>query len=152
MSNKMSNNTVQRNDRLVLAGHTGFTLIELMIALAILAFGMLAAATMQYSAIRNNTKGNIYTQANMLAKAKLEYLKNLDINDPELVPRTEPPYTDGSFDGNGNPGGIYTRFWTIRDWGTQATQARRITMTIEWTRLGKTRNVVLTSNTRGSGV
>ena len=149
MSNKMSNNTVQRNDRPMLAGQPGFTLIELLIAMAILAFGMLAAATMQYSAIRNNTKGNIYTQANMLAKAKLEYLKNLDINDPELVPQMIPPYTDGTFDGNGNPGGIYTRFWTIGEWGDQA---RRIVMTVEWTRLGETRNVVLISNTRGSGV
>jgi Tfp pilus assembly protein PilV len=56
-----------------------------MIAMAILAFGMLAAASMQYSAISKNTKGNIYTQANMLAKIKLEYLKNLDIGSDELV-------------------------------------------------------------------
>jgi len=149
MSNKMPTRPKQRNGRPLLAGQSGFTLIELLLALSILAFSMLAAATMQYSAIRNNTKGNIYTQANMLAKAKLEYLKNLNINDPELVPQTEPPYSDGSFDGDGNPGGIYTRFWTIREWGDQA---RRITMTVEWTRLGETRNVVLISNTRGSGV
>ena len=48
----------------------GFSIVELMIALAILALSMLAAASMQYGSIRNNTSGNMVTQANMLAKAK----------------------------------------------------------------------------------
>ena len=128
---------------------SGFSLIELLIAMAILAFGMLAAASMQYSAIRNNTNGNIYTQANMLAKAKLEYLKNLDIDSPELI--SDPvPYSDPSLiDENEQPGGIYRREWLIQDLGTQA---RTITVTVEWNRLGDTRSVVLVSNTRGSGI
>ncbi|UCG06191.1 MAG: prepilin-type N-terminal cleavage/methylation domain-containing protein [Desulfobacterales bacterium] len=149
MSNKGSTNAMQMNYRSVVAVQTGFTLIELLIAMAILAFGMLAAASMQYSAIRNNTKGNIFTQANMLAKAKLEYLKNLDIHDDELIPRTDPPYSDGSINDNGDPSGIYNRYWTIEQVGAQA---RRIRMTVEWTRLGETRRVVLISNTRGSGI
>ena len=44
MSNKMSTHSAQQNYRPVLAGRGGFTLIELLIAMAILAFGMLAAA------------------------------------------------------------------------------------------------------------
>ena len=35
----------------------------LAIAMAILALAMLAAATMQFSSVRNNTRGNIVTQA-----------------------------------------------------------------------------------------
>ena len=118
-----------------------------MIAMAILAFGMLAAASMQYSAISNNTKGNIYTQANMLAKIKLEYLKNLDIGSDELVAGN---YNDPTLiDDNEQPGGIYSRDWLIADLGSQA---RTITVTVQWTRLGETRSVQLVSNTRGSGV
>ena len=49
----------------------GFSLIETLIAMSVLAFGMLAAASMQYSTIRNNTTGNTSTQANSLAKAQL---------------------------------------------------------------------------------
>ena len=57
------------NAELVWIGNSnGFSIIELLIAMGILAFGMLAAASMQYSAIRNNTNANIHTQANMLAK------------------------------------------------------------------------------------
>jgi len=37
----------------------------------------------------------------------------------------------------------------IRELGTQA---RTITMVVEWTRLGDTRSVELVANTRGSGV
>jgi hypothetical protein len=102
---------------------------------------------LQYSAIRNNTNGNIYTQANMLAKAQLEFLKNLDIGSANLAVGD---YNDGALiDENGQPGGIYNRFWTITQLGTQA---RRITVTVRWTRLGDSRQVVVSSNTRGSGV
>ena len=149
MFNKPSNQTVQKTDRSACGNSKGFSLIELLIAMAVLAFGMLAAASMQYSAIRNNTKGNIYTQANMLAKTKLEYLKNLDISSDELVTSTD-PYSDPTLiDDNEQPGGIYSRQWLIQNLGDQA---RTITVTVTWTRLGETRSVQLVSNTRGSGV
>ena len=51
-------------------------------------------------------------------------------------------------DENGEPGGIYTRRWTITDIGTLA---RELTVTVEWTRLGRTRSVQVTSNTRCNG-
>ena len=149
MFNKRSTQPVQQTDKPVCGNPKGFSLIELMIALAVLAFGMLAAASMQYSAIRNNTKGNIYTQANMLAKTKLEYLKNLDIDSAELVASPD-PYSDPTLiDDNEQPGGIYSREWIIEDLGDQA---RTITVTVQWTRLGETRSVQLVSNTRGGGV
>ncbi len=155
MFNNQSSQPVRQADHAVCANSAGclnskgFSLIELLIALAVLAFGMLAAASMQYSAIRNNTKGNIYTQANMLAKTKLEYLKNLDIDSDELIANAT-PYSDPTLiDDNEQPGGIYSRQWLIEDLGDQA---RTITVTVQWTRLGETRSVQLVSNTRGSGV
>ena len=54
----------------------GFSLIELLIAMAILALAMMAAASMQFGSIRNNATGNMVTQASMLAKAQMEVLKN----------------------------------------------------------------------------
>lgn len=130
-----------------LAGSEGFSLIELMIALSILALAMLAAASMQYSAVRNNTSGNVLTQATMLAKAQLETLKNQQIDSTALTPGS---YSDpGSIDGNGQSGGIYYRSWTITTLGLQA---RRITVTVQWTRRGRTRRVIIASNTRGNGV
>lgn len=125
----------------------GFSLIELLIAMSVMALGMLAAASMQYSAVRNNTTGNTSTQATMLAKATLEMLKNQDIDSTALAVGD---YVDPTrIDASGNPGGIYNRNWRI---GLLGTSARRISVTVEWTKFGNTRRVIVRSNTRGSGV
>lgn len=123
----------------------GVTLVELLIAMAILALGVLAAASIQMGTARNNSKGNIYTQAYMLAIERLEILKNQDVS--SLVPGA---YSDTSqIDANGQPGGIYTRNWAIDNLGTMG---RIITVTVQWQRGGKTNRVVLSSNTKGNGV
>ena len=125
----------------------GFSLIELMIAMSVMALGMLAAASMQYSAVRNNTTGNTSTQATMLAKATLEMLKNQDIDSTALAVGD---YVDSApVDASGNPGGIYNRSWRIDPLGTSA---RRIRVTVEWTKFGKSRQVVVRSNTQGNGL
>jgi prepilin-type N-terminal cleavage/methylation domain-containing protein len=128
-----------------LKSNNGFSIIELMIAMAIFAIGMLAVISMQIGTARNNTSGNIYTQANMLAMSQLEILKNNDVI--MLLPGT---YTDASkIDENGHPGGIYTRSWTISDLGVGA---RAITVTVQWNRMGRDRRVEVSSNTKGNGV
>jgi prepilin-type N-terminal cleavage/methylation domain-containing protein len=125
----------------------GFSFIELMIAMAILAMGMLAAVSMHLGSTRNNTKGNIYTQANMLAKSQLETLKNQDV----LNLTAGGPYQDPNnpVDSEGQPGGIYTRSWTI---DTLGTDARRITVMVQWNRQGRPGTVTVSSNTKGGGV
>jgi len=125
----------------------GFSLIEMLIAMSVLAIGMLAAASLQYSTVRNNTTGNTATQANSLAKAQLEMLKNQDIKSTALAVGD---YVDPTpIDANGNPGGIYNRSWRIDQLGTSA---RRIRVTIEWTKFGRSRQVVVRSNTQGNGL
>jgi type IV pilus assembly protein PilV len=125
----------------------GFSLIELMIAMSVMALGMLAAASMQYSAVRNNTTGNTATQATMLAKAQLEMLKNQNIDSAILAVGD---YFDPSpIDSYGNPGGIYNRSWRIDQLGTSA---RRVRVTVQWTKFGDSRQIVVRTNTRGSGV
>ena len=125
----------------------GFSLIEMLIAMSVLAFGMLAAASMQYSTVRNNMTGNTSTQANSLAKAQLEMLKNQDIASTALAVGD---YVDPApIDANGNPGGIYNRSWRIDPLGTSA---RRIRVTVEWTKFGRSRQVIVRTNTKGSGV
>ena len=104
----------------------GFSLIETLIAMSVLAFGMLAAASMQYSTVRNNTTGNTSTQANSLAKAQLEMLKNQDIASTALAVGD---YVDPApIDANGSAGGIYNRSWRIDPLGTST---RRIRVTVE---------------------
>jgi prepilin-type N-terminal cleavage/methylation domain-containing protein len=135
----------------------GFTLIELMIAMAILGMGMMAAVSMHFGTARNNTNSDIITQATMLAKTQLETLKSLNITD--LVSGGPFPSTDVSsialINPNAQPGmrdSIFRRYWTIENLGTDA---RRITVTVEFERIrlfGGQRRVVISSNTKGNGV
>ncbi len=126
----------------------GYMLVEALIAIAIFAVGFLAIATLVLSVTRNNTSGNLLTQANMLARERLEQLKNTP--DITTLPAAQTTFSDGPLDGNGNPGGIYTRTWTVQDvlgFGT----SREIAVTVNWTRRGRDRSVVLSTITKGNG-
>jgi len=116
----------------------GFTLIEVLVAIAIFAIGILAVAKMQYWTFRNNSTGDKTTQATMLARQKIEEIKSQDIEDMA--------------DGN-DSGGIYTREWGVAEPpGCPAgCSARRIVVTVSWDQQGQTRSIELTTITRGNG-
>ena len=124
----------------------GFTLIEVLIAMAIFSIGILAVASMQLWNVKNNTTGNITTLATLLARDQMEQLKNVaDVT--TLASGTDP---NNPVDENGNAGGIFTRSWVVTNpLGGSAT--RQIQVTVSWTKGGPNRSVVLTSITRGNG-
>lgn len=62
----------------------GFTLIEVLIGLIILAIGILAIAGMQITSIRGTSFSNNLSQASILAQERLEFLKSLPISDTRL--------------------------------------------------------------------
>ena len=129
-----------------LKNHRGYMMIEALVAIAIFAIGFLAVATLVFSATRNNTNGNLLTQANMLARQQMEQLKNT----PDITTLRAGKFSDGPLDGNGNPGGIYTRTWTIRD-ALGFDTSREIQVTVNWSWRGRDRSVVLTTLTKGNG-
>ena len=57
-------------------GLSGFTLLELMIALVILGFGLMGVALMVMTSVRGNAFGSRMTQATALAQGKIEELRN----------------------------------------------------------------------------
>jgi prepilin-type N-terminal cleavage/methylation domain-containing protein len=128
--------------------HRGYLLLEIMVAVAIFSIGFLAVGTMIISTTRNNTTGNILTQATLLAGETLEDLKKNSLS--SLTPGG--PYKDprNPIDEWGNTGGIYDRSWVIDD-PVGLNTARRIRVTVSWERLGQTRKVELTTITRGNG-
>ena len=126
----------------------GYMLIEALIAIAIFSIGFLAVATMVFSATRNNTRGNILTQANMLARQQLEKLKNTP--DITMLPSDPTTTTESGIDANGDPGGIYTRTTTIED-TLKFNTSRAVQVTVNWTRRGQNRSVVLRTITKGNG-
>ena len=141
MGVKKLQNTIKKDN--------GFSLIEVLIAISVIALSMLATASMQFSTVRNNTSGNVLTQANMLARDKMEELigtleatkteselaQIVDGEDPSLI------------DADGNPGGIFKRRWFLEDpWGSE--QSRRLTVNVEWSRRGRTRSVEISTNAK----
>lgn len=125
----------------------GFSLVEVLIAIAIFAIGILAVAKMQYGSTHNNTAGNITTQATMLAREKLEELKSLPFTDTDLDfgPHDD---TDDLIAEKGEAMSRYTRKWDVSDPGI-GSNARQIQVTVSWTRHSQTREIELTSITRG---
>ena len=121
-------------------------LIEALMAIAIFSIGFLAVAALVLTATRNNTTGNILTQANMLARQRIEQLKNTP-NIETLDPGTT---TESGIKANGNAGGIYTRTTTIGD-TLGFNTSRAVEVTVNWSRLGQNRSVVLRTITKGNG-
>lgn len=62
--------------------NNGFTLIEVLMAMAIFSIGILATVAMQYSVVAGNTSGNVQNQEMLLAQRIIEAKKNTpDIRD-----------------------------------------------------------------------
>ncbi|MCF8068778.1 MAG: prepilin-type N-terminal cleavage/methylation domain-containing protein [Desulfobacterales bacterium] len=140
-----------------ISDNKGFTIIEFMIAISIIAISILGISTMQISSVRNNKAGNEQTIATKLAQDQMEVLKAENVNDSDslLNPSSFPATvfdSNNPINENGGSGGSFTRYWEVDEYRTD--ESRLVTVTVEWTRHGfggETRNVTLTSLTRGSG-
>jgi prepilin-type N-terminal cleavage/methylation domain-containing protein len=64
----------------------GLTLVELLIALALLGFVLLGITPLFMASVKSNYAGNEYTSINMLARDRLEQLMNLPFNDGQITP------------------------------------------------------------------
>ena len=127
----------------------GYMLIEALIAIAIFSIGFLALATLVLTATRNNTNGNILTQANMLARQTLEQVKNTP--DITTLPSGPTTNTESGIDADGNPGGIYTRTTKIEDiLGFDS--SRSIEVSVSWQWRGRNRSIVMSTITKGKGI
>jgi prepilin-type N-terminal cleavage/methylation domain-containing protein len=67
-------------------GESGVTLVELLIALALLGFIMLGIAPLFIASVKSNYSANEYTSIHNLARDRLEQLMNLPFDDPQLQP------------------------------------------------------------------
>jgi type II secretory pathway pseudopilin PulG len=126
----------------------GYLLIEAIVAMAIFSIGFLAVGKMIIFTTHNNTRSNIMTQATLLATKTLEDFKNTAEISTLVIGEG---FNDGGpVDANGNPGGIFTRSWSVKD-PVGFNTSRQIEVTVRWTRRGLERRIVLTTLTRGKG-
>jgi len=100
-------------------GHHGFTLIEVLIAMAIFSIGILAVGAMQISSTNSNAGARIQTEEYTWVVDQIERLTGLDYNDPDL---------DAGIHSIARP--PYTVSWTV--WFDQpVTGAKRIAVTAD---------------------
>lgn len=116
----------------------GFTLLEIIVAVSILAIGLLAVASMQIAAIQGNSLANKLTEGTNLAQARLEDLMAMQyttgFTDPGL---TQGNYTDTSLSD-------YTITWNVTN-NNPVPTAKRIVVTVTWAEKGATKRVTLNS-------
>ena len=101
----------------------GFTLIEVLIAMAIFAVGILALAGLQVTYIGGNSSAQMQTEATALGAQVIEHLKSLPFDAAELDPAANPhqPPAGGS--------GPYDVRWTVSD-NTPVNNAKTIAVTV----------------------
>jgi type II secretory pathway pseudopilin PulG len=110
------------------SGESGFTLVEALIAVIILVFGLVAVTNLFLMAISTNIIANGSTAATDAAAATIENLKNLPWNDAGLQPAACPAATPCTrFDDMPGVGRIQSS-WVIENVDTRT---RFITVTAE---------------------
>jgi prepilin-type N-terminal cleavage/methylation domain-containing protein len=117
---------------------SGFTLLEVLIAIGILSIGLLGMATLTGSIIGYNRMAREITEATTLAQAKMEELKNEAWGNIQ----TE---TEVNLDaaGNDDPRGIYERVTEVEQQGSEQNPYKIVDVTVNWAWKGKTRNIAL---------
>lgn len=127
----------------------GLSVLEVVIAMGILSFGLLAAAASQLAATRFNRDSHLKTEAAYLAEQQMEAFQAMDGDGIEAV-RTDPGYPNdpgNPIDPDPNDGVArnYVRSWTITPDAPES-GVYTLSVVVSWVdRMGITRNVTLKS-------
>lgn len=137
-----------KEDRIMkrIEGHGGFTLVEILVAVGILVFGLLAVGTMQISAIRGNFFSGNTSTALTLASEKMEDLLNRNWDDATLADTTTTNNADLSSittvdhqEGVTEErqvvaagSGFYRRIWNVADSSAPLPTSKAMTIIVTW--------------------
>lgn len=132
----------------------GFSMIEVLISMGILAIGLLAIMSLQLTSIGFNTGSNITTIADMVAQKRIEEIASGRINDvTSLVSNItgeENPIIEEhvNTDGSSSQSGIFRRqTWILED--SSSSSIRRVKVNVSWTKGGSPKSVTYSVLTRG---
>jgi type IV pilus assembly protein PilV len=115
-------------------GIKGFTLIEVLIVMAIFSIGILAVAAMQMTSTKGNASARRITEATALAENQIENLMQVSYDHADLNTATNP---------HGSTQGPYTINWNVTEVDLDAdgtNDSKTVDVTVNWS-YGKDRSV-----------
>ena len=156
---RFSSSRIQRRGKSIEAG---FTLIEVLVGITILAVGMLAVARMQITAIKGIDQSDESAMALNLAQRELERIINLDYDDSRL---NDTPGNNGDLTSSAStdyqncvdstgatvvPTGsclddpsLYNLIYNVANSAAGGTQYKQVVLMVQWKRKGRTRTRTL---------
>jgi Tfp pilus assembly protein PilV len=114
----------------------GFSLVDVLIGMVVLAIALMSAFLLSIETSRLTSQNMHLSAATALAEFKLEELRNT--NFASIVTGSD----SGTIDEQGNPGGIFSRAWTVAD-NLPVTGLKTVAVTVSWTQWAQTRTYVL---------
>ncbi len=126
----------------------GFTLIEVMIAMLVFSFGMLALGSMQITSIQGNASARDFTQVASLGTDYISGLLHQDYDGSDLTAGAHSPTSDvdgidndndGDIDETGETGDISVA-WVVVD---NVLNTKTVTLTMSWNDQGENRSVTM---------
>jgi prepilin-type N-terminal cleavage/methylation domain-containing protein len=116
----------------------GFSLVEVLIGMLILAIGLASAFTLTVTTSRHTAANrNLATAAN-LAEYKIEELRNASA--PALVSGADPTLLNAL--GQADAAGLFSRAWVVTN-DMPETGLRTVVVSVSWSELGPTRTYTL---------
>jgi len=125
---------------------SGFTLVEIMIALSLLGIGLLSLAVMQLAAMNFNARGRHMTKAAAVAEERMEILMRTRWSDAALAPTawTTPVVVNESVQGaTTSTEQAYNVSWQIAN--VDPGRTRSIDVRVQWTEKTRARQYAISS-------
>jgi type IV pilus assembly protein PilV len=117
---------MQSNKQKIKMNSRGFTLIEVLIVIAIFSIGILAVAAMQMTSTKGNASARRITEATALAENQIENLIQLPYDHADLNPANNP---------HGGPQGPYNTTWNVVEVDLDVdgnNDSKEIDVTVSW--------------------
>ncbi|UQZ88191.1 hypothetical protein C4J81_02775 [Deltaproteobacteria bacterium Smac51] len=150
-------------------GAAGFTLIEVLVAVVVIALGCLAVLAFHASAVRSGSQADSLTAASFLAESQAELLRSLEFdsieisaqqmeNDPVCFSGSNDPCSSGKFNAcynecltregvectGDNRDGCFKRTTALIS-GTPTSRSHTVTVTVQWRGPAKDHSMVYDS-------
>jgi type II secretion system protein I len=130
--------SLDERTKILIGNSKGFTLIEIVVALAIFAIGILAIASIQVGTTTGNARSRFATEAAALAQDQVERLM-LQEYDPS-APAPEFNEANNGSRAYSDLTGRYVVDWIVSAPNTPVDNSITITVVVNWTESGKNRS------------